>query len=61
MVGIIKVCHFCEMGKSRGRKSGECLRKRTDEVDEVKGVFWKETFGQLSVVVAVDKELNIFC
>ena len=38
---------------------GECLRKRTKEVNEVKGVFGKGSFCELPVVVAVDKELKV--
>jgi predicted membrane protein len=37
----------------------ECLRKRTKEVNEVKGVFGKQSLRQLSVVVTVDEELKV--
>ena len=39
----------------------ECLRKRTKKVNEVKGVFGKQSLRQLSVVVTVDEELKVLC
>lgn len=37
----------------------ECLRDRTKELDEVKGVFRIETFHELSLVVAISKQANV--
>ncbi len=39
--------------------SGECLRNRTKEVDDVKGVFRIEAFHQLPLVVAVGKQTKV--
>jgi hypothetical protein len=40
-------------------QSREYLRKRTNKVNQVKGVFREEAFCQLSMVITVDEELNV--
>ena len=37
----------------------ECLRDRTKEIDEMKGVFRIKVFHELSLVVTIGKQANI--
>jgi hypothetical protein len=46
--------------KVLGLFNRECLKdKRREEINQVEGVFWIGTFGQLPVVVTIDKQLNV--
>lgn len=38
---------------------GECLKERTNEIDQVRRIFRESTLRQLSMIVAIYKELNV--
>jgi hypothetical protein len=54
-----RISSFDDWGFMLKQEFGECLKQSRQEIDEMKGVFREPTFCQLSLVIAVDKELKV--